>query len=108
MKSVGSAEPTDATASPRYLFVTGRLAEFALRRMLEELAPRAGFHAEVAVVEDRRQDPFPRREHLTGDRLIEGRAADDHLLLRREQHLGHPLDQLLFHDRVQPDFLVAC
>jgi dihydropteroate synthase len=35
---------------PRILFVTGRLAEFALRRVLEELAPRAGFIAEVAVL----------------------------------------------------------
>ncbi len=39
-----SAEP------PRILFVTGRLAEFALRGVLEELAPRAGFSAEVAVL----------------------------------------------------------
>jgi len=35
---------------PRILFVTGRLAEFALRRLLEDLAPRAGFVAEVAVL----------------------------------------------------------
>ena len=35
---------------PRYLFVTGRLAEFALRQVLDELAPRAGFRAEVAVL----------------------------------------------------------
>jgi dihydropteroate synthase len=35
---------------PRYLFVTGRLAEFALRQVLEDLAPRAGFAAEVAVL----------------------------------------------------------
>jgi dihydropteroate synthase len=35
---------------PRILFVTGRLAEFALRRVLDELAPRAGFEAEVAVL----------------------------------------------------------
>jgi dihydropteroate synthase len=34
----------------RYLFVTGRLAEFALRRVLDDLAPRAGFSAEVAVL----------------------------------------------------------
>jgi dihydropteroate synthase len=32
------------------LFVTGRLAEFALRQVLDELAPRAGFTAEVAVL----------------------------------------------------------
>jgi dihydropteroate synthase len=35
---------------PRYLFVTGRLAEFALRQVLEDLAPRAGFTAEVSVL----------------------------------------------------------
>jgi dihydropteroate synthase-like protein len=35
---------------PRILFVTGRLAEFALRQVLDELAPRAGFVAEVAVL----------------------------------------------------------
>ena len=35
---------------PRYLFVTGRLAEFALRQVLDRLAPRAGFEAEVAVM----------------------------------------------------------
>jgi dihydropteroate synthase len=35
---------------PRYLFVTGRLAEFALRQVLDRLAPRAGFAAEVAVL----------------------------------------------------------
>jgi dihydropteroate synthase len=35
---------------PRIVFVTGRLAEFALRRLLDELAPRAGFLAEVAVL----------------------------------------------------------
>jgi dihydropteroate synthase len=34
----------------RYLFVTGRLAEFGLRQILDELAPRAGFTAEVAVL----------------------------------------------------------
>lgn len=35
---------------PRILFVTGRLAEFALRRVLDELAPRAGFVPEVQVM----------------------------------------------------------
>src|SRR4051812_41833380 len=35
---------------PRYLFVTGRLAEFALRQVLDDLAPRVGFAAEVAVL----------------------------------------------------------
>lgn len=35
---------------PRILFVTGRLAEPALRRVLDELAPRAGFVPEVAVL----------------------------------------------------------
>jgi dihydropteroate synthase len=32
------------------LFVTGRLAEPALRQVLDELAPRAGFTAEIAVL----------------------------------------------------------
>jgi dihydropteroate synthase-like protein len=35
---------------PRILFVTGKLAEPALRRVLAELAPRAGFEVEVAVM----------------------------------------------------------
>jgi dihydropteroate synthase-like protein len=35
---------------PRLLFVTGKLAEPALRRQLEELAPRAGFVYGVAVL----------------------------------------------------------
>ncbi len=34
----------------RILFVTGRLAEPALRREVEALAPKAGFEAEVAVL----------------------------------------------------------
>jgi dihydropteroate synthase len=34
----------------RILFVTGRLAEFALRQVLDELTPRVGFTAEVAVM----------------------------------------------------------
>jgi dihydropteroate synthase len=34
----------------RILFVTGRLAEFALRQVLDDLAPRVGFVAEVAVL----------------------------------------------------------
>jgi dihydropteroate synthase-like protein len=37
-------------APPRILFVTGKLAEPSLRRLLAELAPRAGFTAEVAVL----------------------------------------------------------
>ncbi len=36
--------------TPRILFVTGKLAEPALRRQLTELAPRAGFAFEVAVL----------------------------------------------------------
>jgi dihydropteroate synthase-like protein len=35
---------------PRLLFVTGKLAEPALRRVLAELAPAVGFDAEVAVL----------------------------------------------------------
>jgi dihydropteroate synthase-like protein len=38
------------TARPRILFVTGKLAEPALRRTLADLAPAAGFDAEVAVL----------------------------------------------------------
>jgi len=41
---------TSTQTLPRILFVTGRLAEFALRRLLDDLAPRAGFSAEVAVL----------------------------------------------------------
>lgn len=37
-------------AQPRILFVTGKLAEPALRRVLAELAPQAGFQADVAVL----------------------------------------------------------
>ncbi len=42
--------PTDPTTWPRVLFATGRLAEPALRRMLDEVAPRAQIRAEVAVL----------------------------------------------------------
>jgi dihydropteroate synthase-like protein len=35
---------------PRILFVTGKLAEPALRRVLDELSPQAGFEAEIAVL----------------------------------------------------------
>jgi dihydropteroate synthase len=35
---------------PRILFVTGRLAEFALRQVLDDVAPRAGFQPAVAVL----------------------------------------------------------
>lgn len=35
---------------PHYLFVTGRLAEFALRETLAELAPKVGFVARVEVL----------------------------------------------------------
>jgi dihydropteroate synthase-like protein len=36
--------------SPHLLFVTGRLAETALRRTLDELAPKAGFSFSIAVL----------------------------------------------------------
>ncbi len=45
-----STVETNTNRHPRLLFVTGRLAEFALRQVLEELAPRAGFVAEIAVL----------------------------------------------------------
>src|SRR5262249_30979114 len=35
---------------PRVLFVTGKLAEPALRRVLAEIAPKAGFESEVVVL----------------------------------------------------------
>ena len=37
-------------SNPRILFVTGKLAEPSLRRVLADLAPKAGFEAEVAVL----------------------------------------------------------
>src|SRR4029078_11066942 len=46
----GASESSARTSPPHILFVTGRLAEFALRRELDELAPRAGFVPEVAVL----------------------------------------------------------
>ena len=35
---------------PHLLFVTGKLAETALRQTLQDLAPRAGFDYSVAVL----------------------------------------------------------
>src|ERR1700677_1840718 len=46
---MADSDPPSA-ALPRVLFVTGRLAETALRRGLDGLAPRAGIFAEVAVL----------------------------------------------------------
>ena len=40
----------EAEPQPRLLFVTGRLAEFALRSHLKELEKVAGFQAEIAVL----------------------------------------------------------
>ncbi|HTK75506.1 MAG TPA: DUF6513 domain-containing protein [Gemmataceae bacterium] len=42
--------PPSPDARPRILFVTGRLAEPALRRVLADLAPRAGFEPVVAMM----------------------------------------------------------
>ena len=50
MSSLMRRDLNDHADRPRYLFVTGRLAEFALRQVLDRLAPRAGFAAEVAVL----------------------------------------------------------
>ena len=41
---------TQPSTPSRILFVTGRLAEFALRQVLDDLAPRAGFVPEIAVL----------------------------------------------------------
>ena len=42
--------PDSQTSSERILFVTGRLAEFSLRRVLEKLAGQVGFEYEVSVL----------------------------------------------------------
>ncbi len=39
-----------ADESPNYLFVTGRLAEFSLGRLLEEIAPKIGLRYQIAVL----------------------------------------------------------
>jgi dihydropteroate synthase len=41
---------SDPRPNPRLLFVTGRLAEFSLRQVVDDLAPRLGFAAEFAVL----------------------------------------------------------
>src|SRR5207245_7518167 len=43
-------ESTGTMSDLHLLFVTGKLAEPSLRRLLAELAPRAGFEAAVAVL----------------------------------------------------------
>lgn len=45
-----SPDPPDPAAPPLLLFVTGKLAEPSLRRLLAELAPRSGFRFRVAVL----------------------------------------------------------
>jgi dihydropteroate synthase len=42
--------PNGSTAPPKILFVTGRLAEFALRQVVADLGPTAGFIPEIAVL----------------------------------------------------------
>ena len=47
----GRLNKNDSIGHPeRILFVTGRLAEFSLREVLEKLAPQVGFEYEVAVL----------------------------------------------------------
>jgi len=48
--AVGSGTQGMSDRPPRILFVTGRLAEFALRDVLKELEPAAGFESEIAVL----------------------------------------------------------
>jgi len=45
-----TSPPGSDVRGPRILFVTGRLAEFALRQLLDELAPRAGFVPVITVL----------------------------------------------------------
>jgi dihydropteroate synthase-like protein len=60
-------------APQRILFVTGKLAEPSLRRLLADLAPKAGFEAEVAVL------PITVAALLTTDWIARHLSLPDHV-----------------------------